>query len=170
MRTTTVTHTDHEIRDAVQQELVWTPDVGADGIGVAVEAGAVALSGEVDSFSERLAAIRAALRVRGVGTVIDDLEIHPNSGTAISEHDIAQEVERALQWNVSVPESIKATVKERHVTLTGAANWDFQRNAAKRAVQHMRGVSWVSDEVTLTARPDRRRTAHQKRLRAKRSI
>lgn len=153
MHTTTVTRTDHQIRDAVQQEMDWTSDVDADGIGVAVEDGVVSLSGEVGSYSERLAATRAALRVRGVGAVVDDLQIHPNSSCSASEHDIGQEVERALQWNVSVPDSIKAIVKERHVTLTGEAKWDFQRNAAKRAVQHLRGVSWVSDEVTLTARP-----------------
>jgi osmotically-inducible protein OsmY len=51
--------TDHDIQAAVQEELEWTPDVDAAGVGVAVEAGVVSLSGEVDSHAERLAAMRA---------------------------------------------------------------------------------------------------------------
>lgn len=41
MSTATVTRSDHDIQTAVQDELVWTPDVDAARIGVAVEDGAV---------------------------------------------------------------------------------------------------------------------------------
>lgn len=62
----TTTRTDADVQRTVLQELQWTPDVDDAGIGVAVEDGTVALSGEVDSYSERLAVKHAALRVRGV--------------------------------------------------------------------------------------------------------
>lgn len=55
---------DHDIQAAVQDELSWTPEVDSAGIGVAVDDGTVSLSGEVDKYSTRLAATRAALRVR----------------------------------------------------------------------------------------------------------
>ena len=71
--TSTTRIDDEDLQRAVQQELEWTPDVDSAGIGVAVEDGTVALSGEVDSHTERLAARHAALRVRGVNAVIDHL-------------------------------------------------------------------------------------------------
>ncbi|MEX1079125.1 MAG: BON domain-containing protein [Homoserinimonas sp.] len=54
---------DRNIQTAVQDDLAWTPGVDSAGIGVAVEGGAVLLSGEVDSHAEQFAAKRAALRV-----------------------------------------------------------------------------------------------------------
>lgn len=144
---------DHDIQTAVQEELVWTPDVDAAGIGVAVEAGTVSLSGEVDSYPEREAAKRAALRVRHVSTVVDDLVVHPKSSWLVTETDIAKQVDRALEWASSVPDTVKAEVKDHDVTLTGEVAWDFQRRAAKRVVQDLHGVVSVDNRITLSARP-----------------
>jgi len=153
MSTTTPVRNDQDIQIAVQEELEWTPDVDAAGIGVAVEAGTVSLSGEVDSHAELVAAKRAALRVRGVNTVVNDLIVHPKSSRSITETDIAKEVERALTWSSNVPDTVKAEIKGHAVILTGEVNWDFQRQAAKRAVQYLRGVYTVESRITLAARP-----------------
>ena len=153
MSIATPARSDKDLQTAVQDELEWTPDVDAAGIGVAVEAGAVSLSGEVDDYSERLAAKRAALRVRGVTAVVDDLVVHPKSGWTVTETDIAKEVHRALKWASNVPETVKAEIKDHAVTLVGQVNWDFQREAARRAVQFLRGVYSVNNMITLTARP-----------------
>ncbi len=153
MATTTPTRSDQDIQTSVQDELEWTPDVDAAGIGVAVEDGTVSLSGEVDSYSEGLAAKRAALRVRGVSTVVDNLVVHPESTWKVTDTDIAKEIEHALTWATNVPDSVKAEVKDCKVTLTGQVNWDFQRQSAKRAVQYLRGVNSVNNLITLNARP-----------------
>ena len=153
MSTATVTRSDHEIQTAVQDELEWTPDVDAAGVGVAVEDGTVTLSGEVDDYSERRAAKRAALRVRGVSTVVDDLRVHPKSSVNVTETDVAREVAHALAWASNVPDSVKAEVDGHAVTLTGEVHWNFQRQAAKRAVQYLRGVYSVNNMITLSARP-----------------
>lgn len=153
MSTSTQTRSDHEIQNAVEEELEWTPDVDDAGIGVAVEDATVTLSGEVDEYAERLAAKRAALRVRGVSTVVDDLRVHPKSPWPVTETDIAKEVHRALSGATNVPDTIKAEVAGHNVTLVGEARWDFQRHAAKRAVQYLRGVYTVENRVTLSARP-----------------
>lgn len=144
---------DHDIQSAVQEELEWTPDVDAAGIGVAVETGVVSLSGEVDNHAERVAAARAALRVHGVSTVVDNLIVHPRNNWSVTETDIGKEVKRALAWASNVPDTIKAEVSDRVVTLTGQARWDFQREAARRAVQYLRGVFSVDNQITLTERP-----------------
>lgn len=56
-------------------ELGWTPSVNSDCIGVAVTDSAVTLSGQVTSYPEKQAAISAALRVRGVTAVADEIVV-----------------------------------------------------------------------------------------------
>lgn len=153
MSTMTPVGNDLDIQTAVQDELEWTPDVDSAGIGVAVEAGTVSLSGEVDSYPKRIAATKAALRVRGVNAVVDGLTVHPRSGWTVTETDIAKEVHRALKWASDVPDTVKATIEHHVVTLTGEVDWDFERRAAKRAVQYLRGVYSVDNLITLAARP-----------------
>lgn len=147
------TSKDHDIQAAVQDELSWTPAVDSAGIGVAVDDGTVSLSGEVDKYSTRLAATRAALRVRGVTAVVDDLSIHPNATESVSETDIAKAVEHALTWASNVPNTVKARIDNHNVTLQGEVKWDFQRQAAKRAVEHLRGVNSVANTVTISEKP-----------------
>ena len=144
---------DRDIQRTVLQELQWTPDVEDAGIGVAVEEGTVALSGEVDSFSERLAATHAALRVRGVTAVIDDLVVRSAHRQQITDTDLAQEAQHALRAASDVPLGVKALVDHGDVTLVGEVEWDHERRAAKRAVQHLKGVQAVTSRITVAARP-----------------
>lgn len=150
---TITTDSDIDVQALVYEELEWTPEVEPASIGVSVEKGAVTLSGEVDNYAERLAAKRAALRVRGVRAIVDDLAVHPNTEWPVTETDVAKEVERALRSASNVPESVKAEVAGHTVTLTGNVDWNFQRHAAKRAVQYLRGVYVVNNMITLTSRP-----------------
>ena len=147
------TDTDLQVQTLVRDELEWAADVDAAEIGVSVTDGAVTLSGEVGNYAQRLAAKRAALRVRGVRAIIDHLTVHPRASWPVTETDIAKEVERALKGAVSVPDTVKAEVAGHTVTLTGEVDWNFERHAAKRAVQYLRGVAGVSNLITLKARP-----------------
>lgn len=153
MKANTAVRHDEDIQASVQDELAWTPDVDDTGIGVAVEDGTVSLSGEVDSYAEYLAAKRAALRVRGVRAIVDNLIVHPRSPVPVTESDIAKEADRALRGASNVPSSVQAEVKDHTITLKGAVDWDYQRQAARRAVQYLRGVRSVIDLTTLTTRP-----------------
>lgn len=147
------TDSDLDVQILVNDELEWTPDVDAAGIGVGVADGTVTLTGEVDSYAERLAAKRAARRVRGVRTIVDNLSVHPRSPHPITETDIAKEVNRALSRTANIPDTVQAEVDGHNVTLIGEVDWDFQRTAAKRAVQYLRGVYTVNSMITLKARP-----------------
>ncbi len=144
---------DLDVKTAVEEEMEWTPEVDAAGIGIAVQDGTVALSGEVETYAERLAAKHAALRVRGVTAVIDDLTVHPKAKWPATETDIAKEVKRALRASITVPDTVKAEIDEHNVTLIGEVDWDYQRRAAKNAVQFLRGVYRVNSMITLKARP-----------------
>jgi len=151
--TSTTRIDDEDLQRAVQQELEWTPDVDSAGIGVAVEDGTVALSGEVDSHPERLAARHAALRVRGVNAVIDHLGLPSSPDEHMADTAVAEEVEHALRAAADVPPGVKAVIEGGDVSLMGEVDWDYERRAAKRAVQHLKGVRTVNSMITLTARP-----------------
>jgi osmotically-inducible protein OsmY len=153
--TTTINRTDHEIQKSVEAELCWVPEVDEAGIGVAVENGSVTLSGDVDTYRERIAAVKAAMRVRGVTTVADDLRVHP-AGLVTSvrtDTDIAEALHRVFAWSADVPDTVKAEVADHRVTLTGETKWNYQREAARRIAGHTLGVTSVDNRITLTRRP-----------------
>lgn len=149
LMTQTRQRSDHELKVAIDAELDWAPNVKADRIGVAVRDGGVTLSGQVDTYPEREAAVRAALRVRGVTAVADDVAVDHNWGLR-PDADIARDSAAALSRTVIVPaDAVKATVHNRVVTLTGSVPWQYQREAARRAVAAVRGVTDVLNHVVL---------------------
>lgn len=161
MTTTTAPRTALAIREAVEAELGWTPQVDAPSIGVAVEHGVVTLSGEVTSITERGAAKNAALRVRGVTTVADEIVVR-YPGSPRTDTDIAEAVKNAFAWSSIVPaDKVKAEVHNHVVTLTGSVDWDYQRRAARRTVEHLAGVRMVQNNIQLTARPSATDAEHR---------
>jgi osmotically-inducible protein OsmY len=141
--------TDAELKSAVADELTWTAGVDSAHIGVAVLDGGVTLSGEVDSYPEKLIAEHAALRVHGVTAVAQEITVR-NLWMAINDTDIAREAQEALDRAVDVPTgTVKATVHGHILTLTGQVPWQFQREAAGRAVHYLRGVSDVANAVAI---------------------
>lgn len=153
MKATQQTMSDEEIRTAVADELQWTPEVNSVNIGVSVNGGAVTLSGEVKTSSERIAAKDAALRVTGVTAVADDLVV-AHSTSHPTDTEIATAVGSTLRWADDVPhEAVKAEVRDGVVVLTGEVEWDHQRRGASRAVQRLTGVRKVDNRMTLKRRP-----------------
>ncbi len=67
---------DRKLKSRVEQEIWWSPFVDLMDVDVAVENGVVRLSGEVDSWSEKHAAIMNAYEA-GAGWVVDDLDVNP---------------------------------------------------------------------------------------------
>jgi osmotically-inducible protein OsmY len=142
--------TDHQLKTAVTDELGWTPNVNADRIAVSVDTGAVTLSGQVETYPEKTAAMDAAMRVIGVTAIADEITVK-NSMAPREDSDIAREAADALDRIVYVPAgAVKAAVRDHAVTLTGNVSWDYQREATRRAMEQLRGVRAVFDKVTLT--------------------
>jgi osmotically-inducible protein OsmY len=128
---------DAELKAAVVDELQWTPGVDSTYIGVSVTDGAVTLSGEVESYPEKSLAEKAVQRVRGVTAIAEEITVRDTWGAA--DTDIAREAGEALQRSVDVPDTVRATVHGRVVTLSGVVEWQYQRAAAARAVRHLKG-------------------------------
>jgi osmotically-inducible protein OsmY len=139
-----------ELQREVLDELEFEPSIEAADIGVAVKDGVVTLSGFVGTFAEKVAAERAAKRVSGVKAVAMDIEVRILSSTRRSDTDIAKAALLALEWNAVVPkDKIKIKVEDCWITLEGEVPWDYQRNAAARAVRYLSGVRGVTNLVTI---------------------
>jgi osmotically-inducible protein OsmY len=149
--TTTQHLTDHQLKEAICAELAWTPSVKADQVGVALIDGAATLSGEVGSYPEKEAAVAAALRVRGVTAVADEIVVH-YAWDRREDADVARDVSAAIAATVVLPVgSVKATVHDHVVTLSGTVTWQYQREAAHRAVATSPGVTSVRNMIGLKA-------------------
>lgn len=148
-----MTQTEHrpdtELKNSIIEELRWTPSVNPTHIGVAVNHGAVTLSGEVDSYPEKLHAEKAALRVRGVTGIAQEMTVRSSFG-AVNDTDIAHQAGEAIDRAVDVPkDSVKVAVHDHVVTLTGTVPWHYQRESASRAVRYLKGVHDVFNTVTI---------------------
>jgi osmotically-inducible protein OsmY len=113
----------------------------------------VTLSGYVDSFAEKLAAEKAAKRVQGVRGVALDIEVKVPNSMRRSDTEIASSAVAALAWNSMVPKNqVTVRVEEGWVTLEGSVEWDYQREAAARAVRSLTGVRGVTNFVAVRPR------------------
>lgn len=146
--------TDWETRKNVEEELNFEPSVNAAEIGVAVNDGIVTLTGRVDSYWEKSAAEEAAARVAGVKAVVNELEIRLPISSERTDEDIARAAVNRLEWTITVPKDrIKVKVSQGWVTVEGDVDWQFQKNAAERAIRDLVGVKGVLNHIVVKARP-----------------
>jgi osmotically-inducible protein OsmY len=142
--------TDTQLHRDVADELAWEPSITSSEIGIAVKDGVVTLSGFANSYAEKFAAKRAVERVRGVQAVADDLLVKLPISFKKSDTDIAHACVTALQWDIQVPDDkIKSVVEDGWVTLDGGVEWQFQRQAAERAVRNLSGVKGVTNRISV---------------------
>ncbi len=142
--------TDSQLQQDVNAELKWEPSVHAARIGVEVKDGVVTLAGEVESYSEKWSAERAAQRVAGVKAMTTELTVHLTSLSRRTDADIAEAVENVLEWTSSLPAgAIQVMVEAGWVTLSGDVDWQYQRQAAADSVRHLMGVTGVSDQISI---------------------
>jgi osmotically-inducible protein OsmY len=150
MTTKLLTDTDKWMRQAIMRELEWDPRVDAAAVAATARDGAVTLTGFIDTYAGKLAAERAAKRVRGVRAVANDLIVR--LGAARTDADIAADAAQALGLNASIPETVQAAVHGATVTLTGEAKWSFQAREAERTIRHVKGVRAVHNYITVVPR------------------
>jgi osmotically-inducible protein OsmY len=159
MSTISLTDRDIRVRDAVLRQLEWDPEVDAGGIGVTASKGAVTLTGAVATYAGKLAAERAAKRVRGVRAVANDLDVRLVAER--TDADIAADVTRSLEMCGGIPSTVQAAVHHGRVTLTGQVNWLFQKPMAEKALRHIRGVRAVVNYIAVAPRAIERDVQHR---------
>jgi len=144
---------DNELKQAVLAKLKWEPRVVTAHIGVTAASGVVTLTGHVENYAAKHAAEAAAGRVKGVKALVEELEVRLPASIKKHDDEIAAAALDRFNWAVSVPtNAIKVKVEKGQVTLTGAVDWHYEKEAAVREIRDLAGVVSVSDQITIKPR------------------
>jgi osmotically-inducible protein OsmY len=145
--------TDRDLKQNVEMALEWEPSLDAEDIGVAVDAGVVTLRGNVASYTEKLTAERVTLAVYGVKAVANDLAVHISDILKRTDTEIAHAAVNAIGWHSLIPKDrITVTVTNGWLELHGTVDWQYQRDAAVRAVRNLTGVTGLTNKVAVKSR------------------
>jgi osmotically-inducible protein OsmY len=136
------------------RQLDWDPEVDASAVGVSAGDGVVTLTGFVDSYAEKLAAERVAKLVRGVRGVANDIVVRQMVGR--TDADIAHDAIVCLKTRPDLGDTVQVAVHHGHLTLTGQVEWLLQKEAAERAVKHIRGLLGIFNHITVKPRAAQR--------------
>jgi osmotically-inducible protein OsmY len=140
---------DTEVRQNVERELDWAADIAATDIAVSAKDGVVTLSGFAHSYGDKKQAERLAKRVAGVAGVANDIEVRL-AGQVRPDPEIARDAVAALKAQLpSSSETIKVVLQDGVLRLEGQVAWNYQRERAEEAVQHVRGVRSVVNQISL---------------------
>jgi osmotically-inducible protein OsmY len=141
---------DLKLRDDVMDELAYEPVVDAAHIGVAVDQNVVTLTGHVSSYAQKVAAISAVRRVKGVHGIADEIEVRYAPDATASDDEIARRAISMLGWDSVIPrDAIQVTVRDGWVTLTGKVGWQYQKTNAERDVRKLSGVYGVINNIEI---------------------
>jgi osmotically-inducible protein OsmY len=146
--------TDSQLQHDVMAELQWEPRVDHANIGVAAKDGVVTLSGFVSNYSSKIAAEKAARRVKGVRGLAEEIEVRFASDPKTSDPEIAKRIADMFDWSVTIPRD-KVAVKVEHgwVTLSGTVDYHFHRQSAKDLASRITGVKGVTNLVEVKTAP-----------------
>jgi osmotically-inducible protein OsmY len=146
---------DIEIQKYVIDQLNWEPILRATEITVAVRNGVVTLSGTVPTWSQKMAAEHAVKKVAGVKAIAENVVVGIAPDFERSDTELADAVVHALRWNISVPDDkIMVKVENGMVSLEGEVEWEYQRAAAVKTVEHLAGIKIVHNFITIKPKID----------------
>lgn len=141
---------DLEIQQDVINQLKWQPFIRMSDIGVFVKNGVVTLTGQVDSYAQKIAAEKEAKKVFGVKAIAEDIQIGVSPAYRKTDTEIAESVLNAIKWHSAVPEDkITVKVEDGVVILGGEVEWEYQRQSAYKAIAGLLGVKRVTNNITL---------------------
>jgi osmotically-inducible protein OsmY len=138
---------DNDLTRDVSDELFWDPRVDSEAIAVSADEGKITLRGTIGSLREKREAQKAAQRVFGVTSVDNQLQVRLLSDR--SDAELRGDVLQALMLDSLVPATVDANVTDGFVTLTGTAEWQYQRDEAEYVTSNIVGALDVYDKIDL---------------------
>ena len=145
--------TNDQLRQDIELELRWSPDLDEKDIAVKVDNGVVALSGYVRSYLDKTRAESAAKRVSGVAGVANDLQVRLPDRDQLPDPDLALKLVTALRSQA--PEAaaeLKVLVRDGQVTVEGELEWNYQRDVVEAIVRQTRGVKGLVNLIRIKPR------------------
>jgi len=144
---------DREIRNDVEAELKWVPDVDESDITVAVADGIVTLRGFVPHHLDRLHAENAARRVIGCTGVANEIHVRCKATEGRTDAELARVAVDAITVDLpNLADSVQVIVSDGHVRLEGAVDWQWQRARIESTVRGIKGVGVVSNLLAIRPR------------------
>jgi osmotically-inducible protein OsmY len=140
---------DLQLHVDVAEALRFDPRIDDRHVSIAVSDGVVTLTGTVPAYPDLLAAQDTVKQISGVRAVAEDIRVEVPSEHRRDDTDIAARAADALAWHVTLPEGLRATVREGRVILEGHVDWPFQRTEAFGAVSHLAGVRAVENLISV---------------------
>ena len=141
---------DETICLAVENQLLRSDSVEGHAIDVTANKGIVTLSGRVQNLLARRIAARLAQRVRGVQSVINQMEIvAPHRDDA----PIQKDIEAALHTDAATSQlDVKVTVSFSRAILTGSVPSNGLKTLAERVATGVKGVVGIDNQLTTDAK------------------
>ena len=144
---------DSKIKQDVEEELQFDPDIDATDIAVSVNSGVVTLTGFVRSYLQKMEAEADAKRVAGVLGVVNDIEVRLPNIDQRPDPEIAREAIAQIKNELpNAWDKIRVVVRKGWVTLEGEVEWNYQRERAEDAVKRVVGVSGVTNSIEVKPR------------------
>jgi osmotically-inducible protein OsmY len=141
---------DSDLQQNVTDELFWDPKVDSGEIAVGADDGKITLRGTVGSLRAKLEAKKAAERVYGVISVDNKLDVKLLNDEKRGDAELRGDVLQALMLDSLVPSTVDAKVDDGYITLTGTADWQYQRDEAEYVASNIVGAFDVLDEIELS--------------------
>src|SRR5690349_18520618 len=137
---------DSQLRHEVEDDLGTNPAIDANRIGVAVVDGIVTLSGQVADYAQKVAAEKCALKIASVAAVVTHIDVRLAESNWRTDEDIALSVRAVLDWISGLEEdAVKIKVEKGWVTLGGEVQDGYRSHIAEKNIEHMRGVTGVTN-------------------------
>jgi osmotically-inducible protein OsmY len=143
--------TNQELQKDIENALRWEPLLNSAEIGVIAQDGIITLTGTVDSYAKKAEAEDAAKNVAGVKVVIEQIEVVLNTGVHKTDQEIAVEILSTLAASWVPAEKLKIKVEHGEVTLEGILHWNFQKQAAKKSIKNITGVTKIKNLIVIRA-------------------
>lgn len=139
---------DPEIKDSIDNMLLWDTRIDSTRITTSVDTGIVTLEGTVDAYWKKTAAEDIALSVSGVIDVTNNLDVA--WAESYVDEAIADEVRDALRRSVLVnSENVTVTVSDGIVTLRGQASSLLEKRTAYEKAAYTAGVVGVNNQIEI---------------------
>ena len=147
--------TDEILQQDVSNALKWEPYIATCNIAVVTNDGAITLTGIVDNYTRKTEAENITMKVAGVKSVINKIDVIINSWEEKKDIEITAEILNVFKWNWNtLNDTIQVKVINGWVTLSGEVEWNYQKEAAKEAVTNLIGVKGVTNEITIKSQND----------------
>jgi osmotically-inducible protein OsmY len=97
---------------------------------------------------------KAACRVYGVTRVCNELDVRLLDDSKRDDAELRGDVLQALMLDSLIPTTVDVMARNGSITLSGTADWQYQRDEAEFLAASVPGVYALQNHIRLTPAPD----------------